>query len=222
MLQEKKRAVVDPRQAGPEPATKALLVMLPLDKVGLGLPLHAKGRIGQHVIELFARKTIVGKAVAIGDMLDVLSLDHHIRPAYGIGLGVVVLTENLQASIGIQFPDIILGNGQHAAGPPGRVVECFDNALGCEHIAVGHENKIDHQTDHFAGGEMIARLFVRCLVEAPDKLFENVSHLKVRDFLRVQVNVAKPGYQQIETVCFIKLTDVFLEAEVLDNLPGAG
>ena len=179
MLQEKKRAVVDPRQAGPEPATKALLVMLPLDKVGLGLPLHAKGRIGQHVIELFARKTIVGKAVAIGDMLDVLSLDHHIRPAYGIGLGVVVLTENLQASIGIQFPDIILGNGEHTSGPTGRVVERLDDAFGREHIAVGHKNQIDHQANHLTGCKMVARLFVRRLVEPPDQFLENVAHLDV-------------------------------------------
>jgi hypothetical protein len=38
----------------------------------------------------------------------------------------------------------------------------------------------------------------------------------------VEVNVAKPGYQKKKPVCLDQLSNVFLEAEVLNDLPGAG
>jgi hypothetical protein len=47
VLQKEQRAVVDPRQPGPEPPSKPLLVVLPLDLLLLLLPVHAEGRVGQ-------------------------------------------------------------------------------------------------------------------------------------------------------------------------------
>ena len=56
--QEEQRAVIDARQAGAESSLEAELVVLLGDVVLLRLPLHAKGRIGQHVVKLLVRVAV--------------------------------------------------------------------------------------------------------------------------------------------------------------------
>ena len=97
VLQEQQRAVVDPRQACAEAPLVAQRVALSLDGVLLLLPLHAKGRIGQHVVERVL--ATVGAAcvavrcerVAQNDALGVLALDQHVGLADRPGLVVQVL-----------------------------------------------------------------------------------------------------------------------------------
>ena len=48
---------------------------------------------------------VVGEAVAEGDVLDLLALDHHVRAADGVGLGVVVLAEDLELGVGVQLAE---------------------------------------------------------------------------------------------------------------------
>ncbi len=194
VLKKKEGAVIDARQPRAEPPAEALFFVLPLDEIGFRLPLHAERRIGQHIVELVARKVVIGETVAEGDVLDVLALDHHVRPADGIGLGIVVLAEDFQAGVGVKLADIIFGDGQHAAGSAGRVIKSLHDALGGENVAVRHEKEIHHQTDDLTRGEVIAGLLVRRLVEAPDKLLEDIAHLDVRDDVRMQIDIAELGY----------------------------
>jgi hypothetical protein len=58
--QEEQRAVGHTRQAGAEAAVVALLLVLLADFLLDLLPLHAEGRVGEHVVELLASVAIVG------------------------------------------------------------------------------------------------------------------------------------------------------------------
>ncbi|OQA27234.1 MAG: hypothetical protein BWY59_01131 [Verrucomicrobia bacterium ADurb.Bin345] len=219
---EEQCAVIDPGQAGAEPAAEALLLVFLDDDILLGLPLHAERRVGQHVVEMLAVELVVGEAVAELDVVDVLALDHHVRPADGVRLVVVVLAEHLQPGIGVQFPDIVLGHGQHAAGAAGGVVLRLDDALLRQDVGVGAEQQIDHEPDDFPRREMVARLLVAGLVEPPDQLLEDVTHLQVGDRVRVQIDLAELRYDEVQPVRLIQLADVLLEPEVLDDFAGAG
>jgi len=196
--------------------------MLAIDEVGLGLPLHAEGRIGQHVVELVMRKVVIREAVAEGDVVDVLALDHHVRAADGVCLSVIVLAENFKLGVGIELANVVLSHGEHAAGPASRVVEGLDDALGGQHVAVGHEQQVDHQADDLARCEVIARLLVRRLVESPDQFLEDVAHLDVGDPVGMEVDLAEARDDQVETVGLVEPGNVLLEAETLDDLTGAG
>ncbi len=111
MQEEEEGAVIDSGQARAEAPPETLFLMFAPDNLCLGFPLYAERGIGQHIIELVVLEMVIGKAVAEGDMLDGLSLDHHIGPADGVGLGVIVLAEYLQQGVGVQFPKILLGHG---------------------------------------------------------------------------------------------------------------
>jgi hypothetical protein len=71
--QEQQRAVADARQAGAEAAVEALLLVLLADFLLDLLPLHAEGRVGQHVVELLAGQAVVAERVAEDDVGDVLA-----------------------------------------------------------------------------------------------------------------------------------------------------
>ena len=94
MQQEQQRAVGDARQAGAEAAVEALLLVLLADFLLDLLPLHAEGRIGEHVVEFLPRMAVVGERVAEHDVGDILALDQHVGLADGVGLGVELLAEH--------------------------------------------------------------------------------------------------------------------------------
>ena len=101
MEEEKQRAIGDARQAGTEAAIEALLGELLADD-GLDLlPLHAEGRIGEHVVEEFAQQAIGGERVAEDDVGDVLPLDEHVGLADGVGLGVQLLAIHDEPGAGV-------------------------------------------------------------------------------------------------------------------------
>ena len=139
MHDEEEGTVIDAGQSCAETSAEPLFFMFACDEIGFRLPLHTEGRIGQHVIELVAREPVIGEAVAKGDMFDVLAFDHHVRPADGVGLGVVILAENLQAGVWIKLAHIVLSYGQHSACPAGRVIESLYDSFGGEDVAIRHK-----------------------------------------------------------------------------------
>ena len=58
MEQEKQRAIADPRQAGTEAAIEAHLLGFPADFLFDLFPLHAKGRIGEHIVEVLSVQAV--------------------------------------------------------------------------------------------------------------------------------------------------------------------
>ena len=76
----RKRAVVDARQPGAEPAGEALASRARrwIDVLDL-LPLHPERRVGEHVVELLARRGRPRRRSCRSTMLlGVLALDHHV------------------------------------------------------------------------------------------------------------------------------------------------
>ena len=73
---------------------------------------------------------VFGKAIAKPDVVQALAFNHHIGPADSVRLLIVVLTEDLQAGIGVEFPKVLLRYRKHSAGATCRVPEGLDNALG--------------------------------------------------------------------------------------------
>jgi hypothetical protein len=72
--QEQHRAVRHPRQAGAEAAVEALVEVLLAHVLLDLLPLHAEGRVGEHVVELGVGVAVVGQRVADHDVAHVLPL----------------------------------------------------------------------------------------------------------------------------------------------------
>ena len=63
-------------------------------------------------------------------------------------------------------------------------------------------------------------LLVAGLVEAPDQLLEDGAHLDVGDRVGMKVDFAELRHDEKEAVRLVELGDLFLEAEMLDDLPG--
>ncbi len=221
VLQEEERAVVDARQAGAEAAVVAEALGLVADEALLRLPLHAEGRVGKQVVEARAGVAVGGEAVAEGDVLEVLALHHQVAAADGVGLGVVLLAVALEARLRVELAQVVLGDGEHAAGAAGGVAEgAHDAGLG-ERLAVGLEEEVDHQADDLARREVVAGRLVGGLAELPDQLLEDVAHLDVAHRVGVQVDLGELLDHQVEAVGLVELLDLGLEAEVLDDLARA-
>jgi len=110
--QEKQRPVIDAREAGAEASIETEVIVLLRDVVFLRLPLHAEGRIGQHVVEFFIWVAIAvgeaflgfagAKGVAVDDEASVFALDHEIGAADGVGLRVILLAEEFDVGARIE------------------------------------------------------------------------------------------------------------------------
>src|SRR5208283_3711625 len=96
--------------------------------------------------------------------------------------------EENELRVGVQVMQVLGGDGEHAAGAAGGVVESADDALLSEDVVIGVEQDVDHELDDFAGGEVVAGLFVGGFVEFADKLFEDEAHVVVGDGFGVEVD----------------------------------
>jgi hypothetical protein len=94
-----------------------LVLVLLLDFFLDLLPLDAKRRIGEHVVELGVLVALFGKGISLDDVLGVLALDHHVAFADGVGLGVQFLPEHFQLRVAVQLAQVFLGDGKHPAHP---------------------------------------------------------------------------------------------------------
>jgi hypothetical protein len=99
VLEEEKRAVIHPWRAGAEASFVAESVALLFDVALLLFPLHAKGRICEHVVEGpflgtgHPVEAVLREGVAEDDVISVLAFDEHVGFADGPGVVVPVLTE---------------------------------------------------------------------------------------------------------------------------------
>jgi hypothetical protein len=216
VLQEQEGAVVDARQAGAEAAGEAFVAVLVLYGLLDLLPLHAEGRVGEHVVEALAGVAVVGEAVAAGDVARVLGLEQHVRLADGEGL-VELLAEQLQVGLRVALGQVVLGHREHAAGPAGRVVQGLDDARGGQGVAVLPEQQLDHELDDLAGGEVLAGGLVGLLGEAPDQVLEDPAHLVVGHHAGVQVHLGEALHHQVEDVGLVQARHLLGELEALDE-----
>ena len=170
--------------------------MLLLDEALLLLPLHAEGRIGQHVVEgdllavCVAIEAVLGEGVAEDDVVGVLALDQHVGLADRPGFVVPVLAEEERIGVGVEIADVFLRYRQHAAGAAGRIVDGLDHVAPAK-VLLRREQKVDHQLDHLARCEVLAGLLVRLLGADPDELLEDIAHLDVVHALRRKIDLAR-------------------------------
>ena len=188
VLEEEERAVVHAGRARAEAPAKAEGVALVLDVALLLLPLHAEGRIGEHVVEgpflaiSGAVEAVLGEGVAEDDGVGVLALDEHVGLADGPSFVVPVLAEELGLGIGVEVADVFLGDGQHATRAAGGIVDGFDHMTAGE-VFLRREEEIDHELDHLARGEMFPGFLVGLFRADPDEFLEDVTHLDGIDAL---------------------------------------
>ena len=184
VLEEEKRAVVHARRARAEAAAEAERVALLLDVALLLLPLHAEGRIGEHVVEGpflavgVAVEAVLGEGVAEDDVVGVLAFDEHVGFADGPGFVVPVLAEEHGLGVGVEVADVFLGDGQHAARAAGGIVDGFDDVAAGE-VFLRREEEVDHELDDFARGEVFPGFLVGLFRADPDEFLEDVTHLDV-------------------------------------------
>ena len=219
MQQEQHRAVAHPRQAGAEAAVEALQLML-LAHLALDLlPLHAEGRIGQHVVELALGMAVVAERVAADDVGHVLALDQHVGLADREGLVVEFLAEHGQARLRVVRQQMLGRHRQHAAGAGGRVVDgAHHRAAGRQHLAVLDEQQVHHQPDHLARGEVLAGRLVGDFGELADQLLEDAAHRGVVDHVRVQIDAGELLGDQIEQIGLGQALDLAGEVEALEDV----
>ena len=172
VLEEKQLAVGDARQARAEASFRAKCLRLFPYRVLVLLPVHAVGRIGQHVVKRFPPVRIVRQRVAEGYLLGVVAGHQHVRFADTEGLAVQLLAEQLDADRGVELLQRLFCQRQHAAGPTGRVIDLPDDALpGQLGVVVGDE-QFDDKADDLARREMFACRLVRDFREPPDQILE--------------------------------------------------
>ena len=137
-------------------------------------------------IELVAVGGVVGEGGVLRAADDVvgrlaLALQQQVGRANGVGLGVDLLAEQVSgdvlAVLGRELPQRLLGDGQHAAGAAGAVVEQV--GAGLDLLGDGQEDELRHQPHRVARRPVLARLLVVLLVEAPDQLLEDRAHAVV-------------------------------------------
>ncbi len=169
MLQKEEAAVVDAREARPEPPGDPEPLVLALDGVAHLLPLNAERRVGDQVVEAPARVPVLGERVAVDDVRRVLGvLEQHVRAAHRVGLGVKLLPVDLQAGVRVALAQVLLGDREHPAGAARRVEHGLHRAGLAEQVVVLDEEEVHHQLDHLARREVLAGGLVGELGEAAD------------------------------------------------------
>ena len=98
------------------------------------------------------------------------------------------MPEHDQAGVGVQTAQVFIGHAEHAAGAGGGVVQGAHHAGLGQGFVVFNEQQVDHQANHFAGGEMLAGGFIGQLGKLADQLFKHRAHFGVAHGVGVQVN----------------------------------
>ena len=155
------------------------------------------------------------------DVVGVVALDEHVGLADRPRLVVPVLAEDERARVGVQVADVPLGDGEHAAGAAGGVVDGLDHVAPAQ-VALRPQQQVDHQLDDLARREVLARLLVRLLRPDADQFLEDVAHPDVVHALGGEVDGREPPDHLVEQVLFGHARDLLVEGEPLHDAAHVG
>ncbi len=221
VLQEQQRTIVHAWQSGAEPAVIAARLVLLLDVFLLLLPIDAERRVRQEVVERFSLESVLGEGVAKADVVATAVvidlLDEHVRCGCGVCARVVVLAVGVKTGRRMVLPQIILRFREHASGSAGRVEQLANRAGRRQQIVILDEEDVHHEPDDFTRCEVIAGRFVRQLIEAPDEVLEDESHLLVRHLVGMKIDLRELGDDQIEDARVAHLRDLGIELEEVED-----
>ena len=130
------------------------------------------------------------ECVAVIDVVGVLALDQHVRPADRPRVVVPILAVQVRPHLAVVLAQVVLGDREHSARPARRVVDRLDD-VALPEVRLGREQEADHQPDHLAGREVLSGLLFGLLGADADELLEDVPHLHVVDTLRWEVDVGE-------------------------------
>jgi len=102
--------------------------------------------------------------------------------------------------------------GKHAAGTAGGIVD------GKVAVGNGDFEKLDHQADDFAGGEVVSGLFAALFGEAPEDLFVYVAHFEAGELVGAEREFFVLVEDGGEAVVLHHLTDGGAVVEVFDDV----
>jgi hypothetical protein len=122
----------------------------------------------------------------------------------------------------LSLPHVFLGDREHPARAAGWIEQGPDDARGPEHLVVLVQQEVNHQTDHFARREVLARSLVGELVELAEELLVDVTHLDVRDRVRVEVDINHLGEDVVEQPGPVQPADLGVEVELLEDVARVG
>ena len=156
------------------------------------LPLHAEGRVGEHVVELLALRcpSLLNELPSTmrAGFCPLISMSER-QMAYDSAL--TSWPNKATVAWGFSRGDVFLGRGKHPAGPAGRVEDVEDLAGLVKRFRVRREQQVDHQLDDLAGREVLPGRLVGDLRELPDEFLEDVAHLVVVDRVGLRSMSAK-------------------------------
>ena len=182
------------------------------------LPFDAEGRIGEHVVELLVGVAVAGEGVSRDNVGDILPFDEHVGFADRVAFVVQLLAGHRQAGLGVEVREVLARDRQHAACPRSGVVDrAHDAGLG-QHVVILDKEEVDHEADDFARREVLSGRLVREFREFADQLFEDVAHLRVADFVRVEVDVRELFGDLIEQLRFRQPVNLGEEVEAFEDV----
>ena len=162
---------------------------------------------------------VVGERVALDDVADILPLDEHVGLADGVALGIQLLAIHDQAGVGVQGGQVLLADGEHAAGAGGGIVEGADDAGLGEGVVVLDEEEIHHQPDDFTGGEVLSGGLVGDFGELADQLLEHDPHLGIADRIGMEVDSGEFFTDEVQEPGLGEPVDLGVKLEGLEDVP---
>ena len=188
--------------------------------VFVGLPTDAERGIGYHVVEPVPLKPVVGEAGAEVDVVWVFAGNQHIGFADGVGLRIEFLTD--QSNIGVRIDpiaEVVLANGQHAAGATARVEDAANHALSARLLAVFGEQQGDQQPHHIPRRVVFPAGLVGHFGESAEQFLKDLAHGVVVYLIRVQIDLGELVAEDEQPIVFVQSIDELTEVEVFDDVP---
>ena len=133
----------------------------------------------------------MGEGVFPFNVLRLFPLHQHVRLADGVSFFVQLLAVKVNFQTGVNAgQQVLLGDGEHAAGAAGGVVDPHQTFLG-QLCPVRFKHQLDHQPDDVAGGIKLTGGVVAGFLELSDEVLEDGSHAVVVHVLRREVDIGE-------------------------------
>jgi len=142
VLEEEEGAVVDAGKAGAEAAVVAFVSCSFLTYSSSDSHFTPKGdwpACNRTSCRGRRRRFCVAQGVAELDIVDLLALDEHVGTADGVGLGVVVLAEDDEFGVRVEFAEVLGGFREHSASAGRGIEEGADRAFSAEKVVIGRK-----------------------------------------------------------------------------------
>jgi hypothetical protein len=155
-----------------------------------------------------------------------LAFEQHVGLADGVGLGVDLLTVEVAGDLKSSFLrnscERLLGDGQHAAGAAGAVVEQV--TTGFELVLYRQQDKVRHQPHGVAWRPVLARFLVVLLIEFADEFLEHRAHRVVVDagWREVDLGVDELADERAKCVGLRECRELVAKCEIVEDVLNVG